>query len=238
MNNPMNDNESTPVEGEIKEPELIPEVKNEASKEPLIPVVKKNQMQPLKDMGKKMPIGPGNFWNNMLTTVLLLIFVTALFSYLTDRTVKPEELSLTDVVGQVKNGEVKTIVVSGDELDITYNDETRNPGNAKREVDSSVTETLTNLGVSQEQLSKIKIDVQRESGFAYWFGQLAPFLFPLIFLGVVIWFFTRSVKGAGMQALNFGSSKARMIDPNDTSQKVTFKDVAGAKEAKQELEEK
>jgi len=54
---------------------------------------------------------------------------------------------------------------------------------------------------------------------------------------VIIWFFTRSVKGAGMQALNFGSSKARMIDPNDTNQKVTFKDVAGAKEAKQELEE-
>ena len=40
-----------------------------------------------------------------------------------------------------------------------------------------------------------------------------------------------------MQAMSFGSSKARMIDPNDANQKVTFKDVAGAKEAKQELEE-
>ena len=68
-------------------------------------------------------------------------------------------------------------------------------------------------------------------------GQFAPFLFPLIFLGIIIWFLTRSVKGAGMQALSFGSSKARFIDPNDTSKKVTFKDVAGAKEAKQELEE-
>jgi len=45
------------------------------------------------------------------------------------------------------------------------------------------------------------------------------------------------MRGAGMQALNFGMSKARVIDPNDQSQKVTFKDVAGAKEAKQELEE-
>jgi len=62
-------------------------------------------------------------------------------------------------------------------------------------------------------------------------------LFPLLFLGIIIWFFTRSVKGAGMQALNFGNSKARMIDPDDTANKVTFKDVAGAKEAKQELEE-
>jgi cell division protease FtsH len=45
------------------------------------------------------------------------------------------------------------------------------------------------------------------------------------------------MKGAGIQALTFGQSKARMIDPNDKSQRVTFKDVAGAKEAKEELAE-
>ncbi len=186
---------------------------------------------------KKVPIGPGNFWNNMLSTVLLLIFVTMVYSYITDNKVQPEELSITDVVGQVKAGEVDTIVVRGAVLEISYTDENRTHGEAKREVDASVTESLTNLGVTAEELTNINIDVQRETGFLYWFGQFAPFLFPLIFLGVIIWFFTRSVKGAGMQALNFGSSKARMIDPNDSSQKVTFKDVAGAKEAKQELEE-
>ncbi|MBP6924324.1 MAG: ATP-dependent zinc metalloprotease FtsH [Candidatus Pacebacteria bacterium] len=173
----------------------------------------------------------------MLTTVLLLIFVTAVFSYLTETQVKPEEIAVTDVVGQVKAGEVESIVVRGAIMEIDYKDETRTPAEAKKEVDASVTETLTNLGVTHDELSKIKIDVQRETGFLYWLGQFAPFLFPLLFIGIVIWFFTRSVKGAGMQALNFGSSKARMIDPNDASQKVTFKDVAGAKEAKRELEE-
>ena len=100
-----------------------------------------------------------------------------------------------------------------------------------------MSESLRNFGVTDEQLDAISIDVQRESGFGYWVGQLAPFLFPLLFLGIIIWFILRSMKGTGMQALNFGNSKARMIDPNDTSKKVTFKDVAGAKEAKQELEE-
>ncbi len=186
---------------------------------------------------QNLPIGPGNFWNNMLTTVLLLVFITFAFSYLTEQKQEPEELSISEVVGQVKAGEVSEIIVRGSQLEIKYNDETRNAGEAKRETDASITESLTNLGVSTEQLNSIKIDVQRETGFGYWFGQFAPFLFPLLFLILIIWFFTRSVKGAGMQALNFGSSKARMIDPNDTSQKVTFKDVAGAKEAKQELEE-
>ncbi|MCA9354460.1 MAG: ATP-dependent zinc metalloprotease FtsH, partial [Candidatus Kaiserbacteria bacterium] len=173
----------------------------------------------------------------MLSTLLLLIFVTALFSYLTENKVQPEELTITDVVEQVKAGEVDTIIVRGATLEIDYKDDTRTPAEAKREVDASITESLTNLGVTTEELASITIDVQRETGFMYWFGQFAPFLFPLLFLGIIIWFFTRSVKGAGMQAMSFGSSKARMIDPNDTNQKVTFKDVAGAKEAKQELEE-
>ncbi|MCA9362182.1 ATP-dependent zinc metalloprotease FtsH [Candidatus Kaiserbacteria bacterium] len=173
----------------------------------------------------------------MLSTVLLLILVVFIFSHITDTRQEPEELSITDVVGQVKAGEVDTITVRGATLEVSYKDESRNVGEAKREVDASVTESLTNLGVTSEELSTITINVERETGFTYWFGLFAPFLFPLVLLGVIIWFFTRSVKGAGMQALNFGSSKARMIDPNDTTQKVTFKDVAGAKEAKQELEE-
>lgn len=196
-----------------------------------------NHLPLLRDVRQHVPLGPGNFWNNMLSTVLLLVFVMLAFSYISEQKVEPEQFSISEVVTQVKAGEVKEIVVRGSELEIQYNDETRVAGIAKRETDASVSESLINLGVSSEELAQVTIDVQRETGFGYWFGQFAPFLFPLLFLLLIIWFFTRSVKGAGMQALNFGSSKARMIDPNDTNQKVTFKDVAGAKEAKQELEE-
>ncbi len=242
----MNDTKDTNLPQPSPEEETSPDTKESPKKEPVVAPTPKPDVPPrlssaeqLRNMGKKIPLGPGpgNFWNNMLSTVLLLIFVTALFSYLTETTVTPEELTLSQVVEQVKAGEVREIIVRGATLEVSYTDETRNHGEAKREIDASVSESLTNLGVTPEQLSAVTIDVQRETGFAYWFGQFAPFLFPLLFLGVIIWFFTRSVKGAGMQALNFGSSKARMIDPNDSSQKVTFKDVAGAKEAKQELEE-
>ena len=221
-----------------------PETTKEEKVEPVKPIdnapKEEEDKEPVmshKKRSKNLPIGPGNFWNNMLSTVMLLILVTALFSYLTDSKVEPEQLSVSEVVKQVQAGEVKEIIVRGSSLEITYNDETRNIGEAKRETDAAVSESLTNFGVTAEQLATLKIDVQRETGFGYWIGQFAPFLFPLLFLLLIIWFFTRSVKGAGMQALNFGSSKARMIDPNDGSKKVTFKDVAGAKEAKQELEE-
>jgi cell division protease FtsH len=234
------ENEVTPEKNE-KTGEIKEEVKPESVTDEKVPAPKKsnghNPLPKLREVGQHMPLGPGNFWNNMLSTVLLLVMVVAVFSYLTESQVKPELLSISEVVGQVKAGEVKEIVVRGSKLEISYTDETRTISEAKRETDASVSESLANFGVTTEQLAAIKIDVQRETGFSFWFSQFAPFLFPLLFLGLVIWFFTRSVKGAGMQALNFGSSKARMIDPNDSSQKVTFKDVAGAKEAKQELEE-
>jgi len=63
----------------------------------------------------------------------------------------------------------------------------------------------------------------------------APFLIPIIFILLFFWLISRQMKGAGMQAFSFGQSKARIIDPNDKNQRVTFKDVAGVKEAKEEL---
>ncbi len=158
MNNPIKNDETTEKTG-VTDTHSEAVVEETAPTEvaadtlPPIPPAKKDATQQIKDMGKKVPLGPGNFWNNMLTTVLLLIVVTAVFSYITERTVKPEEISITDVVGQVKAGEVKTIVVRGDVLEVTYNDETRTQGEAKREVDASISETLTNLGVTDEQLS-------------------------------------------------------------------------------------
>lgn len=221
------------LEEEVTIPESTEETKEQDSKEE-----KKGMKMPsFKDAGKNIPIGPGNFWNNILSTVLLLILLSAGYSYLANNTAKPTELAISEVAGQVRAGEVSKIVVRGAELEVEYTDSTKVHGKAKKERDAAVTETLVALGVSTDQLNAIKIDVQNETGFAYWLSNAAPFLFPILFLGIIIWFFSRSVKGAGMQAMSFGASKARFIDPNDTSKKVTFKDVAGAKEAKQELEE-
>lgn len=222
-------------------PELSPDTKdtkpNPSPESKPAEKAKKSLRFPKLQTPKHVPVGPGNFWNNVLSTILLLILITAAYSYIADTTPKPTELTLSAVVTQIKNGEVKEIVVRGSKLEVHYLNDDWVSGEAKKETDAAISETLTNLGVTTDELAKVQIDVKNPTGFSYWLGNLAPFLFPLIFLAIVIWFFTRSVKGAGMQAMSFGASKARMIDPNDQNQKVTFKDVAGAKEAKQELEE-
>jgi cell division protease FtsH len=198
---------------------------------------KRLKMPDMRNVHKKVPLGPGNFWNNIFSTVLVLILVIAAYSYIVDHQEKPQELSISEVAQQIKAGDVSQIIVRGSDMEIDYKDTTRANGVARKETDAAVTESLAALGVTSDQLNGVKIDVQNPTGFSYWVGQVAPFIFPIVFLLVIIWFFTRSVKGAGMQAMSFGSSKARFIDPNDTSKKVTFKDVAGAKEAKRELEE-
>src|SRR3989338_995929 len=107
----------------------------------------------------------------------------------------------------------------------------------KKETESSLSQTLFNYGVKPEALVGTNIEVKDESGFKYWLMNLLPFLLPIIFILFFFWYLSRQVKGAGMQAFTFGQSKARITDPNDKNNKVTFKDVAGCKEAKEELKE-
>lgn len=107
---------------------------------------------------------------------------------------------------------------------------------ARKEAGASLSETLSNYGVTAYQLKGVQIEVKDPTGFGYWLGVLSPFLIPIFFIIFLIWFLTRQVKGAG-GAMNFGQSRPQFITPDDKEKKVTFKDVAGVKEAKQELEE-
>ncbi len=109
---------------------------------------------------------------------------------------------------------------------------------SKKEPEASLTETLVNYGVEKEKLQSIKINIEDPTGFKYWFSVLAPVLLPVFVIFGILYFLTRGIKGGpGMQPFSFGQARPRFIDPNDKKQKVTFKDVAGAKEAKEELKE-
>lgn len=196
---------------------------------------------PIKGKGKGGRRGPsGVGFVNMLAIALFTLFlVTSIYSSIIGMQTVSDKVAISDLARDVNAGLVTSITVRGDDLTVEYKDagQVGQKKSAKKETDSSVTETLARYGVTPEKLSSVKIAVEGPSGFFYWLDVVAPFLVPFIFLGVIIWFLTRQVRGAGMQAMSFGQSKARVIMPDDSKQKVTFKDVAGAKEAKQELAE-
>ncbi len=196
-------------------------------------------MEILKDnkKNKNKKKNDGGFMSKLWSVFLILLTIMALYSLFASDKSKPENITLSALSQKIKAGEIKSILVEGEKLEITLNDVSSTVVTSKKELESSLTETLSNYGVTADDLSRSNIEIKNESGFWYWIGNLLPFLIPVIFILLFFWFLSRQAKGAGMQAFSFGQSKAKLTDPDDKNNRVTFKDVAGVREAKTELEE-
>ena len=182
----------------------------------------------------KMPEG-GQFWSNLITTLLIFALLIAVYTVFIEGQKEMEEVPISSLAQSINEGNVEQVVVKGEELEIKLTDGTEQK--SKKEAGTALTDTLANYGVATEALAGLTIDVKNPSGLRFWLMTLGPFLIPIVFILIIFWYLSRQMKGAGMQAFTFGQSKARVIDPSDKKQKVTFQDVAGAKEAKEELHE-
>ncbi len=203
-------------------------------------MVNKPQQPNKKSPLSKVPKPGKGFASNLITLVLIFLFIGALYSYISESNKSNPQIPISQLAQDITNGKIASITVSGDEVQATYKAEqgkTAETKKSKKETGVAITETLAKYGIASSTLQSVSIDVKDETGFMYWFITLAPFLLPILFVIFFLWYLSRQVKGAGMQAFTFGQSKARIIPPNDKGQRVTFKDVAGAKEAKEELKE-
>ena len=163
------------------------------------------------------------------------MMISALYTVLTENKKEVTEVTLSEVATLIENAQIKSIEVDGDALNIELIDGTFKK--SKKEVEASLSETLANYGVPTEKIAATPINIKSESGLGYWLLTILPILVPILFIVIFFWFISRQVKGAGMQAFSFGQTKAKLTDPNDKNNRVTFKDVAGSKEAKEELKE-
>jgi cell division protease FtsH len=172
---------------------------------------------------------------NLFRVFLIFTLIVGSYVLIFGNVKNVPEIPISELTKGVSAGEVKKILIEGEKLTITYqNGEIKK---SKKEAGSSISQTFSNYGVKPESLALTEIEVKNESGFAFWFLNLLPFLLPIFFIIFFFWYLSHQVKGAGMQAFTFSQSKARVTDPNDQNNKVTFKDVAGCKEAKEELKE-
>jgi len=185
-------------------------------------------------MGGAMSADPRNrLWINILTSFLIFGAIIFLYTTINGSDKKVELIPLSQLAADIAAGSVEKITVESDNLKIAYKDKVEK--SSKKEEGEALTQTLANYGLTPKQLSGVVIDVKTQSSLGFWTLNLAPIILSILFIVVFLWFMTRQVKGAGMQAFTFGQSKARVISPDDKKQRVTFKDVAGVKEAKEEL---
>ena len=164
----------------------------------------------------------------LLITVAIVAIVVNLLSSAVGG---DQEIGLNDVVAMTVRGNVDTIEVKGDSLTIlTTSGETLT---SRKESGSSIVEILQRGGVDLAT-SNVEIIPRGQSGLSSILSVLFNFL-PLIFFGAVLLFMMRSAQGNSNQTFSFGKSRARMFMGN--SPQVSFSDVAGVEEAKEELEE-
>jgi cell division protease FtsH len=171
-----------------------------------------------------------NLTKNIIWAIITLIVISLIFSYFVGPTKQPTTLNLDQLVADINNNQIKQIKVNGDELDITMSD--GSAAVAQKEDGVSITDTLKNLGVNQSAMQNVDLEIVNQSGWEYWAGILIDPLLTLLIIGFFFWFMFRQAKTGVNQAFQFGRSNLKLSTVKD---KVMFKDVAGLKEAKEEL---
>ncbi len=172
---------------------------------------------------------------NLLYAFIILLLVSFFFSFIIELTqIKENLVSLNDLAKKVKNEEVSEIIVRGNELEIFLKNGERLK--AQKEPEVSVLETLKGYGIEPNLLEKIKLEVKNEGGLKYWASILIPSLLPVIIIAFIFWWIFRQARAGMNQTFSFSKANLKVFN-QFKNEKVTFKDIAGLKEAKEELVE-
>jgi len=176
-------------------------------------------------------------FKNLGIAFLLFLIIAGIFSLYSSPFEKPQEISLSALVGQINEGKVKEIeIINEEELTIKLKDGIKEK--SFKEKGTGLGDSLKNYGVDPEKLALVDVRVKSVSGREFLTGMAFSILPVLLILGL-LWFMLSQAQKANIQAMGFGRSLARMIRPEEQKgkKKTTFKDVAGVKEAKEELQE-
>ncbi|MEW6030040.1 MAG: ATP-dependent zinc metalloprotease FtsH [Chloroflexota bacterium] len=170
-----------------------------------------------------------------MTFLLIVAALAMVYMALQQDSGDQKNLTINEVALAIQNGDIARIVVENDDrLRVIYaSGEERL---SRKEPVTTLVDQLISLGVSTEQLSaeNVKIEVEAPSS---WAGVLsaAVYILPVIFMAGVLWFIFRQAQGSNNAAMSFGKSRARMFSGDHPT--VTFEDVAGVDESKEELKE-
>jgi len=174
---------------------------------------------------------------NFLLVILFFLIISAVFTLIWQPFEKVKEIPFSQLVEDINQERVEKITVAGTNLSIFYKDESKAKSQKESEIDLS--QALINYGAEPEKIKpdKVKIEVKKEGGLLVWLGPIMLIL-PFLLIFLFFWMIFRQAKVGAMQAFDFTKARARLFGAEGhPKEKITFKDVAGLKEAKEELKE-
>jgi cell division protease FtsH len=164
------------------------------------------------------------FYKNLALWLVISLMVILLFNMFNHPSQTKQQTSYSDFLNAVSQGEVSQVTIQGNNIIGKYKD-----GTSFRTFAPSDPNLIRDLRDKGIQISAKPVD---ESP---WYMTILISWFPMLLLIAVWIFFMRQMQAGGGKAMSFGKSRARLI--SDSARKVTFADVAGIEEAKEELEE-
>ena len=170
---------------------------------------------------------------NLLVFLIIFLIISGLFSLFSSFNNEVKEIGINDLIKEVRSKQVKEIIVQENKLIVLLFDGSHQF--VFKEAGSSLGETLKLYNIGPDLLTDISIRVKSSKGQDVFLGLILPLLLPLLLLIGLFYFFFKQIKGSGFQAFKFGESNAKNINTKDKKNKTTFNDVAGVREAKDDL---
>lgn len=177
-----------------------------------------------------------NLAKNFIVILFIFLLISAVFSLFYQPFGQIKEISFNQLAENINQGEIKKIIVAGNELDVVYQDDSL--AKSRKENEIALSQSLINYGVEQDKLINVELEIKDAGGAWVWLGPILFSIIPVLILVFFFWSIFKQSKTGAMQAFDFTKSKARLLGAEgQAKEKTAFKDVAGLKEAKEELKE-
>ena len=174
-----------------------------------------------------------NLFKNFFLILIIFLTISYLFSLYSTKSTPVEKIGLEKLVQEINNEEVSSITVKGDNLSVVLKDNRQQT--AYKEPGESLSQLLRNYEVSPEKMTAVNVKIKNDSTATIILTTVLPLLIPILVFAGLFYFIMRSAQGVNNRALSFGQTTAKEVDRRKN--KITFKNVGGVKEAKEELQE-
>jgi cell division protease FtsH len=176
------------------------------------------------------------FFRNLFIILAIFLVVAGIFMLFGGKTDKLNQVPLGKVADEVVAGQVSKIEVSDNDLTVFLKDGSKQA--SIKEKEAALSDTLKNsYGVDVSKIKDANITPVASGSSSLLLSTILPFVIPFVLIAGFIWFLMRQVQGSNNRAMSFGQSGAKLLEQSDRRKRVTFADVAGIKEAKEELKE-